>query len=311
MTHKFIDRSKKVKQLAKSHGFMSCGISRSGFLKEEEKNLSVWLQKGFHGKMHWMENHFDKRLDTTKLVPSSKSVISLTYNYFPEEDLSNAQLKLSKYAYGKDYHFVIKDKLKDLLNDIQREYGVVEGRVFVDSAPVLERAWAAKAGIGWIGKHSLLLSKKQGSFYFLAEMILDLELEPDGPTTDHCGSCTACIDACPTDAIISDKVVDSTKCISYLTIELKDEIPASFKGDMDGWIFGCDICQDVCPWNRFSKPHQEEQFKAHPKLKDLHRSEWKELTEEVFKDVFKKSAVKRAGFTKLQESIKFSGNTTS
>lgn len=305
--HSITDRSKKVKELAKQHGFLSCGISASGFLEEEEKRLSSWLNRGYHGSMKWMENHFDKRVDTKKLVPGSKSVISLTYNYFPEEDLSMSSIKISKYAYGQDYHHVIKDKLKDLIADIRKEYGAVEGRAFVDSAPVLERAWAAKSGLGWIGKHSLLLSKKQGSFYFLAELILDLDLEIDGPTTDHCGNCTACIDVCPTDAIINNKVVDSNRCISYLTIELKEEIPASFKGDMEGWVFGCDLCQDVCPWNRFSSPHTEDKFKPHRALNELHQQDWKELTEEVFKDVFKKSAVKRAGFTKLQKSIKFSG----
>lgn len=258
--------------------------------------------------MKWMENHFDKRVDPTKLVPDSKSIISLLYNYYPETNFDDQKLKISKYAYGKDYHFVIKDKLKEFMNLIQNRIGQVSGRVFVDSAPVLDRAWAAKSGLGWIGKNSMLITKQKGSFYFIAEIIIDLELTADKPTTDHCGSCRACIDACPTDAIIDNKVIDSNKCISYLTIELKEQIPNSFKDQMEGWVFGCDICQDVCPWNRFSTPNKEEQFKANPKLKELHKDEWVELTEEIFKDVFKKSALKRAGYMKFSENIMNNGD---
>ncbi|MCH1472891.1 MAG: tRNA epoxyqueuosine(34) reductase QueG, partial [Bacteroidia bacterium] len=263
---------------------------------------------GYHGKMKWMENHFEKRINPTKLVPDSKSVISLLYNYYPETNFDDQKLKISKYAYGKDYHFVIKSKLKEFMSLIQDEIGQVSGRVYVDSAPVLDRAWAAKSGLGWIGKNSMLITKQKGSFYFIAEIIIDLELTPDNPTTDHCGSCRACIDACPTDAIIDNKVIDSNKCISYLTIELKDQIPSSFKDKMEGWAFGCDICQDVCPWNRFSTPNKDEQFQSHPKLKELHKNEWTELTEEVFKDVFKKSALKRAGYMKFSNNLTYTKN---
>jgi epoxyqueuosine reductase len=303
-----IGQSHIVKSLATKHGFDFCGISKADFLEDDARHLELWLNQGYHGKMKWMENHFDKRLDPRKLVPGAKSVISLLFNYFPSENYEDNEVRISKYAYGSDYHFVIKDRLKSFLAEIRELYGNVEGRVFVDSAPVLDRAWAAKSGLGWIGKNSMLITKQKGSFYFIAELIVDLELEPDGPTTDHCGSCTACIDACPTDAIIANKVIDSNKCISYLTIELREEIPASFKNQMDGWAFGCDICQDVCPWNRFSKPHQVEELQPSNELKELHQSEWKELTEEVFKRVFKKSAVKRAGFIKLRQNINFVQN---
>lgn len=294
-----------VKSLAAKNGFDFCGISKADVLQEDAHHLEHWLNKGYHGKMKWMENHFDKRIDPRELVPGAKSVISLLFNYFPEENYDDSAVRISKYAYGSDYHFVIKDRLKNLLADINEHFGRVEGRVFVDSAPVLDRAWAAKSGLGWIGKNSMLITKQKGSYYFIAELILDLELEPDGPTTDHCGSCTACIDACPTDAIVTDKVIDSTKCISYLTIELREEIPASFQKQMEGWAFGCDICQDVCPWNRFSKPNQVAEFQPSTELKELHQSDWQELTEEVFKRVFKKSAVKRAGFLKLRQNINF------
>jgi epoxyqueuosine reductase len=303
-----IGQSHIVKSLATKHGFDFCGISKADFLEDDARHLELWLNQGYHGKMKWMENHFDKRLDPRKLVPGAKSVISLLFNYFPSENYEDNEVRISKYAYGSDYHFVIKDRLKSFLAEIRELYGNVEGRVFVDSAPVLDRAWAAKSGLGWIGKNSMLITKQKGSFYFIAELIVDLELEPDGPTTDHCGSCTACIDACPTDAIIANKVIDSNKCISYLTIELREEIPASFKNQMDGWVFGCDICQDVCPWNRFSKPHQVEELQPSNELKELHQSERKELTEEVFKRVFKKSAVKRAGFIKLRQNINFVQN---
>lgn len=294
-----------VKQMAADLGFDFCGISKAEQLPEDAKYLEKWLDKGYHGKMQWMENHFEKRIDPTKLVPGAKSVISILFNYSPEENYDDANIKISKYAYGQDYHFVIKDKMKTFMQRIGEEIGEVDGRVFVDSAPVLDRAWAAKGGLGWIGKHSLLITKQKGSFYFIAELILDLELDADGPTTDHCGTCTACIDACPTDAIVVDKVVDSTKCISYLTIELREQIPSHFKNKMKGWAFGCDICQDVCPWNRFKESHSQEKFTPHPELGHLQKGDWQELTEEIFKDIFRKSAVKRAGYMKLKENIDF------
>ena len=255
--------------------------------------------------MSYLENHFDKRLDPTKLVPGAKSVVSLVYNYFPEKKhQSDKQPKLAKYAYGQDYHFVVKDKLKEFMLQIQREIGHVEGRVFVDSAPVHERAWAAKSGLGWIGKNSLLLNREMGSFFFLAELIIDLELEADGPMKDYCGTCTACQDACPTDAIPEPYVVDGSRCISYLTIELKDEIPTEFKKSMEGWAFGCDICQDVCPWNRFSKPHSEQKFLPQG-WEEFSQEDWREMTHEVFQNVFKKSAVKRTKFEGLKRNLRF------
>ena len=255
--------------------------------------------------MAYMENHFDKRLDPTKLVEGSKSVISLLLNYFPSEQQNPSAYKISKYAYGTDYHFVIKDKLKNLLHFIQDEIGEVHGRAFVDSAPVLDKAWAARSGLGWMGKHSNLLSQQVGSFYFIAELIVDLELEYDTPVTDHCGTCTACIDACPTEAIVEPYVVDGSKCISYFTIELKDAIPSSFQGKFDNWMFGCDVCQDVCPWNRFSKSHNEPLFNPNPDLLSMDKKDWDEITDEVFKKVFKKSAVKRTKFKGLQRNINF------
>ena len=252
-----------------------------------------------------MENHFDKRLDPTLLVPGAKSVVSLLLNYFPQETQREDSYKLSKYAYGRDYHFVIKDKLKQLLHFINEEIGEVGGRAFVDSAPVLDKAWAAKSGLGWIGKNSNLLSKKTGSFFFIAELIIDLELEYDTPVTDHCGSCTACIDACPTDAIYEPYKVDGSKCISYYTIELKDSIPESEKGKFEDWMFGCDICQDVCPWNRFSKPHNEPLFDPHPDLLQMTKHDWEEITRETFNEIFRKSAVKRTKYDGLKRNINF------
>ncbi len=300
-----IKHTNYIKKIATELGFDYCGISTATQLDREAGNLENWLRNGYHGKMSWMENHFDKRIDPTKLVPGAKSVVSLLYNYSPAETIETGSVNISKYAYGDDYHFVIKDKLKTYMIRIAEEIGQVDGRIFVDSAPVLDRAWAAKAGLGWIGKHSLLINKQRGSFYFIAELILDLELEADGPTTDHCGTCTACIDACPTNAIVADKVVDSTKCISYLTIELKEQIPSYFENQMKGWVFGCDICQDVCPWNRFAVPHSENKFSPHPLLAQIQDSDWEELTQDIFKDLFKKSAVKRAGLMKLKENIAF------
>lgn len=297
--------TKSIKAEATRLGFMSCGISRAQFLEEEAPRLEKWLSKNMHGEMSYMEKHFDKRLDPTKLVEGSKSVISLLLNYYPSQTQNPESYKISKYAYGTDYHFLIKDKLKALLHFIEDNIGAVHGRAFVDSAPVLDKAWAAKSGLGWIGKHSNLLSKQVGSFFFIAELIIDLELEYDKPTTDHCGSCTACIDACPTQAIVQPYVVDGSKCISYLTIELKNEIPSTFSNQLDNWMFGCDICQDVCPWNRFSKPHNEPLFNPHVELLSKSKKEWEEITEEVFAEIFKKSAVKRTKFSGLMRNINF------
>ena len=298
-------RTHLIKTEAKRLGFLSCGISKAEFLEDEAPRLEKWLKQNMHGEMQYMENHFDKRLDPTKLVEDSKSVISLLLNYFPEEKQNPDSFKISKYAYGVDYHFVIKDKLKSLLHFIQEEIGEVHGRAFVDSAPVLDKAWAAKSGLGWIGKHSNLLTQQVGSFYFVAELIVDLELEYDAPVTDHCGTCTACIDACPTKAIIEPYVVDGSKCISYLTIELKNEIPSGFQDKMDDWMFGCDVCQDVCPWNRFSKPHNEPLFNPNPELLSFTKKDWEEITGEIFNKVFKKSAVKRTKLSGLERNIRF------
>lgn len=294
-----------IKAEAKRLGFLSCGISKAGFLEEEAPRLEKWLNQNMHGEMQYMENHFDKRLDPTKLVEGSKSVISLLLNYFPSEQQNPDSYKISKYAYGMDYHYVIKDKLKNLLHFIQEEIGEVHGRAFVDSAPVLDKAWAAKSGLGWIGKNSNLLTQQVGSFYFVAELIVDLELEYDAPVTDHCGTCTACIDACPTEAIVQPYVVDGSKCISYLTIELKNEIPSEFEGKLDDWMFGCDVCQDVCPWNRFSKSHREPLFDPNPELLSFTKKDWEEITEDVFKKVFQKSAVKRTKLSGLRRNIDF------
>lgn len=294
-----------IKTEAKRLGFLSCGISKAQFLEEEVPRLEKWLNKNMHGQMSYMQNHFDKRLDPTKLVEDSKSVVSLLLNYYPDQTQTEDSYKLSKYAYGTDYHFVIKDKLKQLLAFINEEIGEVYGRAFVDSAPVLDKAWAAKSGLGWIGKHSNLLSQKTGSFYFIAELIIDLELDYDNPTTDHCGTCTACIDACPTQAIVEPYVVDGSKCISYFTIELKDELPANMKDKFDDWMFGCDVCQDVCPWNRFSKPHNEPLFNPHPELLSMTKNDWEDITQDVFNKLFKNSAVKRTKFSGLQRNISF------
>ncbi|TNJ41947.1 tRNA epoxyqueuosine(34) reductase QueG [Tamlana fucoidanivorans] len=302
---KSYNHSKFIKTEAKRLGFLSCGISKAQFLEEEAPRLEKWLTNNMHGKMQYMENHFDKRLDPTKLVEGSKSVISLLLNYYPNETQNTDSYKLSKYAYGTDYHFVIKDKLRLFLQSIRDEIGEVNGRAFVDSAPVLDKAWAAKSGLGWIGKHSNLITQQVGSFYFIAELIVDLELEYDPPTTDHCGTCTACIDACPTQAITAPYVVDGSKCISYFTIELKDNLPTAFKDQFDDWMFGCDVCQDVCPWNRFSKPHSEPLFNPNPELLNMTKRDWEDLTQETFSKVFKKSAVKRTKFSGLKRNIDF------
>ncbi|CAM3493666.1 Epoxyqueuosine reductase [Flavobacterium longum] len=298
-------RTAFVKSEAKRLGFLSCGISKAGFLEEEAPRLEAWLQNGMHGEMSYMENHFDKRLDPTKLVDSAKSVISLLLNYYPAEIQKSDTYKISKYAYGQDYHFVIKDKLKELLFSIQNEIGDVYGRAFVDSAPVLDKAWAAKGGLGWIGKNANLLTQKTGSFYFIAELIVDLELDYDHAVTDHCGTCTACLDACPTEAIVAPYVVDGSKCISYFTIELKGNLPEDMRGKFGDWAFGCDVCQDVCPWNRFSKPHNEPLFDPHPELLQMTRKDWEEITEDTFRKVFKNSAVKRTKFDGLTRNIDF------
>jgi epoxyqueuosine reductase len=294
-----------IKSEAKRLGFLSCGISKAGFLEEEAPRLENWLNKNQNGKMAYMENNFDKRLNPTLLVDDAKSVVSLLLNYYPEKEQIQDSFKISKYAYGKDYHFVIKEKLKELLFSIQENIGEVSGRVFVDSAPVLDKAWAAKSGLGWIGKNSNLLTQKVGSFYFIAELIIDLDLEYDHATTDHCGSCTACIDACPTQAIVSPYIVDGSKCISYFTIELKENIPSEMRGHFDDWVFGCDTCQDVCPWNRFSKSHNEPLFNPNPALLSMTKRDWEEMTEETFKIVFKDSPVKRTKFEGLKRNVNF------
>jgi epoxyqueuosine reductase len=294
-----------IKSEAKRLGFLSCGISKAGFLEEEAPRLENYLNKQMHGQMSYMENNFDKRLNPTLLVDDAKSVISLLLNYYPQEIQNSDSYKISKYAYGQDYHFVIKEKLNELLHFIHTEIGEVSGRAFVDSAPVLDKAWAAKSGLGWMGKNSNLLTKQVGSFYFIAELIVDLELEYDYATTDHCGSCTACIDACPTEAIVAPYVVDGSKCISYFTIELKDNIPLEMKGKFDDWAFGCDVCQDVCPWNKFSKPHNEPLFNPNPEMLSFSKKDWEEITEETFKKVFKNSAVKRTKLAGLKRNINF------
>ena len=295
-----------LKRKANNLGFLSCGISKAVFLEEEATKLENWLNDDKHGKMKYMENHFDMRLDPRKLVPDAKSVISLSYNYFNENLQKDKDApKISKYAYGSDYHKVIKEKLKILFKELQKEFGDVNGRVFIDSAPIMEKAWAAKSGLGWIGKNTNLISQKVGSFYFLAEIIVDLEFEYDTPVTDHCGSCTACIDSCPTGALVKPYEIDASKCISYLTIELKDEIPSEFNGKMDNWAFGCDVCQDVCPWNRFSRKHNEPLFNPNQEMMKMGKKEWEELTEETFEVIFKNSAVKRTKYKGLKRNISF------
>ena len=304
-----ISSTSKIKNIAYDLGFQFCGISNADFLEEEAPRLEKWLKNDMNGSMGYIENHFDMRLDPRLLVPGAKSVVSLLYNYYPSETQRVNSYKISKYAYGTDYHFVLKDKLKLFLNRIREELGEVDGRIFVDSAPVMDKAWAKKSGLGWVGKHSNLIHPKKGSFFFIAELILDLELVPDGPIKDYCGTCTRCIDACPTDAIVKPYVVDGSKCISYLTIELKDEIiPAEFTGKLNDWVFGCDICQDVCPWNRFSTPNSESLFTPTSSLLDLSKNDWNDLTDELFSELFKKSAVKRTKKSGLMRNIKFLNN---
>ena len=294
-----------IKSEAKRLGFISCGISKAAFLEKEAPRLENWLNKNHQGQMAYMENHFDKRLNPKLLVDDAKSVISLLLNYYPAEIQNGASFKISKYAYGQDYHFVIKQKLNELLLSIQTEIGAISGRAFVDSAPVLDKAWAAKSGLGWVGKNSNLITQKVGSFYFIAELIVDLELEYDFATTDHCGTCTACIDACPTEAIVAPYVVDGSKCISYFTIELKDNIPQEMKGKFNDWAFGCDICQDVCPWNKFSKPHSEPLFNPNQEILNFTKKDWQEITGETFNKVFKNSAVKRTKLDGFKRNILF------
>jgi epoxyqueuosine reductase len=300
--------AKLLKSTAKRLGFDFCGIARAEFLESEAPRLEEWLNRNYQGKMGYLANHFDKRLDPTKLVEGAKTVVSLIFNYYPEKQLphQHEDFKLAKYAYGEDYHEVIRGKLTEFLEILKEEIGEINGRSFVDSAPVMERQWAQRAGLGWIGKNSLLLNREMGSFFFLADLVIDLEAAPDAPLTkDYCGTCTACIDACPTDAIVQPEVIDASKCISYLTIELKDAIPDEFQGKMKNWVFGCDICQDVCPWNRFSAPHQESRFHPNSELAQFTNREWKEMTEETFKKVFSKSAVKRTKFSGIKRNVEF------
>jgi len=311
-----------IKQESKRLGFDFCGISKAEFLEEEAPRLEKWLKEEKNGKMQYMENYFDLRLDPTKLMPGAKSVISLLLNYFPAQDenppvltgaagvpllkgKNSQQPGISKYAYGKDYHFVIKEKLKNLISFIEENIGAVNARAFVDSAPVMDKVWAKKSGLGWIGKHSNLISKSKGSFFFIAELIVDLELEYDGPVADYCGTCTKCIDACPTNAITEPYVVDGSKCISYFTIELKENIPADMKGKFDNWMFGCDICQDVCPWNSFSTPHTEPHFKPKPEILNFTKRDWQEISEETFNKTFKDSPLSRPRFEGIKRNLEF------
>jgi epoxyqueuosine reductase len=298
-----------IKKKSLEFGFDFCGISKAQFLEKEAPILEHWLKKNYQGKMSWMENYFDKRLDPSLLVPGAKSIVSLLVNYYPESfQNKNSKYKVSKYAYGKDYHLVLKEKCKALMNQLRIEIGNFNGRAFTDSAPVMDKVWAEKSGLGWIGKNSNLISKQNGSFFFIAEIILDVELEPDLPAGDFCGTCTACIDSCPTQAIIAPYVVDGSKCISYLTIELKESIPTEFKNKMDGWVFGCDVCQDVCPWNRFSKPTLTEDFKTHKEFTNWESSHWEEITDEIFSEVFKQSPIKRTKLSGLKRNIAFISN---
>ena len=299
------DRYKSfIRKKANELGFFYCGFSVGGFLHDEAPHLEKWLSSGLHGSMTYMENHFDKRLNPTLLVEGSKSVISLLLNYFPSE-IQTVQPKISKYAYGEDYHLVIKEKLKDLLEAMRQEIGDINGRFFVDSAPVMDKAWAKKSGLGWLGKNTNLIHPKEGSFFFIAELISDLQFTQDPPMKDFCGTCTRCIDACPTTAL-SPYQIDASKCISYLTIELKDQLlPTSFQGQMDNWMFGCDICQDVCPWNRFSKPHNESKFEPNWELLSKRNEEWESINEETFKILTVNSPLKRTGFKGIKRNISF------
>lgn len=302
-----LSNTHRIKEKAYELGFSFVGVSAARELTEEARHLEQWLNQGLHGKMSYMANHFDKRIDPRKLVEGAESVVSLLYNYHnPQEQEDAAAPKISQYAYGKDYHKIVKAKLRELMDFINEEIGEVSGRCFVDSAPVLERDWAKHSGLGWIGKNTLLINKNQGSYFFLAELIIDLPLDSDGPIKDYCGRCTRCIDACPTDAIAPEGYwMDGSKCISYFTIELKDELPKDMQGKFENWMFGCDICQQVCPWNRFSKRHQEPAFEPHPDLLSMSKQDWEEITEDVFRKVFQKSAVKRTKYAGLVRNIDF------
>ncbi|MFN5439511.1 MAG: tRNA epoxyqueuosine(34) reductase QueG [Bacteroidota bacterium] len=300
------EKSILVKEIAQAHGFDQCGIAKAVPLDDDARRLERWLQKGYHGDMHYMENHFDLRVDPTKLVPGAKTVITVLYNYFPDETQQIGIPKIAKYAYGEDYHLVIRKKLQLFLQSVREKMGHVEGRGFVDSAPVLERSWAQRSGLGWIGKNGNLINKKMGSFFFIATLITDLELEPDVPhATDHCGTCSRCVDACPTDAILIDKTVDASKCISYFTIELKSkDLPEDLKSKSENWIFGCDICQDVCPWNRFSKPHQHQELEPFKEIMQFNIEDWLDINEESFKKIFKHSPLKRSGFEGIKRNLR-------
>lgn len=294
-----------IKSEAKALGFSFCGVAKAEKLEKEGSQLEDWLSKGFHGKMGYMENHFEKRIDPRKLVEGAKSVVCLLYNYAPEQELASEKYKIARYAYGEDYHHVIKTKLAELIENISPTLGSFEGRIFTDSAPVMERQWAAKSGLGWLGKNTLLLNRDMGSYFFIATIISDWEFEYDHAIKDYCGTCTACIDACPTQAINPAGFLEANKCISYLTIELKDEIPEEFNGKMDNWMFGCDVCQEVCPWNRFSIPNNEPAFKPNTSLDSMTDQDWEEITKEVFSKIFDKSAVKRTRFKGLKRNIDF------
>jgi len=302
------DWANTTKRLARELGFDFVGISKAERMDEEAQRLEQWLNEERHGEMGWMENHFEKRVDPRLLVPGAKSVVSLMYNYYPSETaVQSDSLKISRYAYGEDYHSVVKRKLRTLVEAMEEAFErPIEGRCFTDSAPVMERDWARRSGLGWMGKNTLLIHPRAGSYFFLAELIIDVPMAADSPISDHCGRCRRCIDACPTDAIADEGYqLDASRCISYLTIELKEEIPPAFKGKMEDWIFGCDICQEVCPWNRFSKPHNESAFEPSPQLPEMSRSDWAELTEDVFRDLFRKSAVKRTKYAGLKRNIEF------
>ncbi len=296
-----------TKQLAKTFDFDYCGIAKAVRLDDDARRLESWLNKGMQGSMHYMQNYFDLRVDPTKLVPGAKSVITLLLNYYPPEQQNSEAPKIAKYAFGKDYHEVIKVKLNSFLLMLKEKAGDIHGRGFVDSAPVLERTWAQKSGLGWIGKNGNLIDKNQGSYFFIATLIVDLELDYDNEIVpDFCGTCTRCIDNCPTEAILPGKVVDGSKCISYFTIELKDAlIPGAMKGKFDNWVFGCDVCQDVCPWNRFSKPTSEIQFEPLPEILNFTKNDWEELTEESFKKIFSRSPLKRTKYAGIKRNLKF------
>lgn len=303
-----------IRRISREIGFSFCGFSKAEFLEEEAPRLEHWLNMNMHGSMAYMANHFDKRLDPRLLVPGAKSVISLLYNYFPEKEITGGDpenpLRISKYAYGEDYHYVVKDKLKQLSSRITEHLGSIEGRAFVDSAPVMDKAWAKNSGLGWIGKNSNLINKGHGSFFFIAELIVDLELTPDGPVKDYCGTCTACIDACPTEAIVEPYVVDGSKCISYFTIELREAIPDAYHQKLDDWIFGCDVCQDVCPWNRFSTVHNEPRFSPRNSILELKEKEWLEMEADLFSDLTKRSPLSRAGLEGMRRNVNSAAKRT-